>query len=58
MKNNPAFYLYTRTIEGAFISLNVMIFWNISDTELAAKNAMQILDKQEEYHEKNQDKAI
>jgi hypothetical protein len=40
MKNNPALYLFTRTIEGAFISLNVMIFWNIIDTELAAKNAM------------------
>ena len=45
MKNNPSFYLYARTIEGAFISLDVMIFWNIVDTELAAKNAMQILDK-------------
>jgi hypothetical protein len=57
MKNqdptDPTFNLRARTIEGAFICVDCMIFWNVVDTELAATNAMEILDKQEEYHERN-----
>lgn len=35
-----------------------MVFWSVVDTEKAAKTAMEILDRQEEYHVKNQEKAI
>jgi hypothetical protein len=31
----------------------MMIFWNIVDTDIASKTAMEILDEQEEYHENN-----
>jgi hypothetical protein len=36
-------YYNTTTLEGALISLEVMIFWNIVDSSKAAKNGMEIL---------------
>jgi hypothetical protein len=41
--------LQTTTIEGAFISLDVMIFWNVVDSEKAVKNGMEILNSTEDY---------
>lgn len=35
-----------------------MIFWSVVDTDQAAKSAMEILDRQQEYHERNQEQAI
>jgi hypothetical protein len=37
-------FLHARTIEGALLIVDVMIFWNIVDTELASKTALEILD--------------
>jgi hypothetical protein len=45
--------LQTTTIEGAFISLDVMIFWNIVDTRKAAVNAMEIMNAGEDYKQLN-----
>lgn len=33
-----------KTIEGATVFVDAMIFWSIVDTEIAAKTAMEILD--------------
>ncbi len=48
-KQDPSQYLQTTTIEGAFISLDVMIFWNVVDSEKAVKNGMEILNSTEDY---------
>lgn len=55
---DPSLYLQTTTIEGAFVSLDVMIFWNIIDTLKAAKHAMEILGGVEDYKHIEQQKAI
>ena len=56
---DPTQYLQTTTIEGAFVSLDVMVFWNIVDTAKAAKTAMEILGGVEDYHNNSeQQKAI
>jgi hypothetical protein len=34
----------TTTLEGATISLDIMIFWRIVNTEVAAKNGLEILN--------------
>ena len=45
--------LHARTIEGALLFIDVMIFWNIIDTDLASKSALEILDSEEDYNDKN-----
>jgi len=46
---DPVNFFNTTTIEGALISLEVMIFWHINDTEMAAKNGLEILTENENY---------
>jgi hypothetical protein len=37
-------FLKTTTSEGATVHLDCMIFWSVTDTELAARTAIQFLD--------------
>lgn len=38
----------TTTSEGSLVTIDAMIFWRITDTEKAAKNAMEMLKINEE----------
>ena len=42
-------FLKTTTVEGASVHLDCMIFWQVIDTELAARTAIQFLDVGQEY---------
>ena len=55
---DPVNFFNTTTIEGALISLEIMIFWRVIDTAQAAKNGLEILTQDEQYSTINQDKAI
>jgi hypothetical protein len=46
---HPALYLKTTTSEGASVHLDCMVFWQITDTELAARTAIQFLNISDEY---------
>lgn len=52
-KYDQSLYLLTTTLEGAMISLDIMIFWKIKDSDLAAKNAMDILNSREDVSSQN-----
>lgn len=41
--SNPARFLHTTTAEGSPVSLEAMVFWKITDSLIAARNAMEIL---------------
>ncbi len=41
--SDPTLYLHTTTAEGSAVILDAMVFWRITDTLKAAKNAMEIL---------------
>ena len=41
--DDPSVYLHTTTAEGSTVTLDAMLFWKIVDTEIASKNAMEIL---------------
>jgi hypothetical protein len=45
--------LVTTTIEGIFVSLDVIIFWNIVDSEKAAKTAFELFSENQEYSHLN-----
>jgi hypothetical protein len=51
--SNPSRFLHTTTAEGAPVSLEAMVFWKITDSLIAARNAMEILVVEEK---KNQNR--
>jgi hypothetical protein len=57
-KFDPKLFLRTTTLEGAFISLDVMVIWKIVDSQVVATEALEILNDKNVYGKIDQQKAI